>query len=113
NDTCSDCAFWSTRLRPEFGVAYYDCLSDPATPCNDASVDSCAAKAAMSIPARGADTAYTAACMQKRNACGGDPFADDSCSAYALSDALLAQAQACLDRSCTDVGACVKSTFKP
>jgi hypothetical protein len=103
---------WEDRWRPEFSSAYFGCLTDPVTPCSSAGAESCFNTAATAIARRQSDGDYFTACMQKRTDCPG-AFIDDYCSSIFLSDAWLAQAQACLAKPCTEVGACIHAIFKP
>lgn len=115
NDICAPggCELWSDRWRPEFVDGYFGCLLDPQTPCTSAGSESCYASGVSTLTMRQSDLDYSGACMKKRTDCMNNPYPDDYCFGYFLSDAWLANAQACLAKSCDEVGACVRAVFKP
>ena len=67
------------------------------------------------ISRRPADDSYRDACLTKRSECEaqGTTFADDNCLLSSLmEEAVLAQANQCLAKSCAEIPSCLRPIFQ-
>lgn len=114
SELCADCAATSARLRDEFENAVYACVLQGSDAACDAIWSSCIVQAEGSLTPRPADTTYRDACLAKKSTCdaSGTTFADDDCLlSPILDEALVAQAQDCLSRTCDTIAACFQPLF--
>ena len=110
SDPCAGswCADSYDRYRAEIRAALVSC-SEAQQPFCQTELYDCLGQALAGVPAREADVAFQAACVQKSGACG---FGFETCSISVVFDeAAVAEGQACLDQPCEAVEACLKDAF--
>jgi len=114
NNTVADlcdpafCGGFLERLRDDISASVVACATDATQLC-ESEWSACFVAAAPLATMRPIDGTFTEACLQKRMECS---HADDHCLGSRLYDeAVVEQAEACLDESCAEVVDCLDAAF--
>ncbi|MDI3288726.1 hypothetical protein [Polyangium sp. 15x6] len=85
------------------------CYVDDNPECQT-SYDSCREDAVVGLQMRPVDMAYLEACSARRMECM-NAWPADSCYSTPARESCVTEAQACLEKPCGEVGACILAAF--